>query len=73
MIENDSEVNQMTFAEKVKYVRAQLLISQKELAKEIGVSPVTIARWESQGLQPQFLTEKKFEAYCKLKGIIFEK
>lgn len=26
----------MTFAEKVKYVRGVLLISQKELAKELG-------------------------------------
>lgn len=36
----------MTFAEKVKYVRGVLLISQKELAKELGVSNVTINRWE---------------------------
>ena len=62
----------MTFAEKVKKVRAELLISQKELAQAIGVSYVTVSRWESQGLQPAFLTEKKFEAFCKNKGIELE-
>lgn len=62
----------MTFAEKVKFVRAKLLISQKELAKQVGVSVVTVTRWESQGLQPQFLTEKKFEAFCEAKAIKFE-
>lgn len=62
----------MTFAEKVKFVRAELLISQTQLAQEIGVSFSTVNRWESKGLQPTFLTEKKFETYCKNKGIQFE-
>lgn len=62
----------MLFSDKVKKVRAELLISQKELAKELGVSYVTISRWESQGLTPSFLTEKKFEAFCKAKGISFD-
>lgn len=34
----------MTFAEKVKHVRATLLISQEQLAKELGVSYVTVSR-----------------------------
>ena len=42
----------MTFAEKVKYVRGVLLISQKELAKELGVSNVTINRWENGVINP---------------------
>lgn len=62
----------MLFSEKVKIVRAELLLSQKELAKEIGVSYVTISRWESQGLKPSFLAEKKFETFCKTKGIVFD-
>lgn len=62
----------MTFAEKVKYVRAKLLITQKELAEQVGVAMVTVARWESQGLQPRFLTEKKFEKFCEEKGIKFD-
>lgn len=46
MIDLNSEMYDMTFAEKVKFVRAKLLISQKELAKQVGVSVVTVTRWE---------------------------
>lgn len=34
----------MTFAEKVKAVRAKLMVSQDELAKLVGVSRVTVTR-----------------------------
>ena len=62
----------MTFADKVKIVRAKLFLSQEKLAKEIGVSQMTVARWETQGIDPQFISEKKFEAFCRKKGIEFE-
>ena len=62
----------MTFADKVKIVRAKLFLSQEKLAKEIGVSQVTVSRWETQGIDPQFISEKKFEAFCREKGIEFE-
>ena len=61
----------MTFAEKVKYVRGKLLLSQKDFAKELGVTNITVNRWEKQGLNPSFLTEKKFEAFCEKNGIVF--
>ena len=61
----------MTFAEKVKLARSRLQISQKDLAKQIGVSRITVNRWESQGLQPQFLTEQRFETFCSAHGINF--
>lgn len=62
----------MTFAEKVKKARAELMISQEDFAKLIGVTRVTVTRWESQGYKPQFLTEKKFENFCESKGISFK-
>jgi len=62
----------MLFADKIKFVRAKLLISQKELARQLDVSFVTISRWESGKLEPNFLNEKKFEAYCSDKKIKFE-
>ena len=55
----------MRFSEKVKTVRAKLMLTQKELAKELGVSFATVNRWESKGIEPQFLTLKKFERYCE--------
>ena len=61
----------MTFADKVKFARAELMVSQEEFAKLIGVTRITVTRWESQGYHPKFLTEKKFENFCKEKGIVF--
>lgn len=62
----------MTFADKVKYVRATLLVSQTKLAEMIGISFPTINRWETGKLEPNFLNEKKFEAFCKKENIKFE-
>lgn len=62
----------MNFADKVKNVRAKLLISQTELAKKIGVSFETINRWETGKLQPSFLNEKRFEAFCETEKINFK-
>ena len=49
----------MTFAEKVKYVRGKLLLSQEDLAKQVGVSFATVNRWE-KGVEPHFLTQMRF-------------
>lgn len=62
----------MTFAEKVKYVRAELLLSQEDLANKIGVSFATVNRWETKGIEPQFLTQTRFEKFCQEQGINFE-
>ena len=62
----------MTFADKVKAVRAKLMISQEELAKLIGVSRVTVTRWESQGFEPRLMTEQKFKTFCEKQGIVIK-
>ena len=62
----------MKFADKVKYVRAKLLVSQVELAKLLGVSFPTINRWETGKLEPTFLNEARFDNFCKENNINFE-
>lgn len=62
----------MTFAEKVLYVRTKLLLTQFQLAKELGVSLVTIARCETQNKKPQAVQYGKFLAFCEKKHIFFE-
>lgn len=62
----------MTFAEKVKYVRGNLQLSQIQLAKELEVSNVTINRWERQGLKPSFLAEERFKMFCDKNNIKLE-
>ena len=62
----------MTFSEKVIFVRSELLLTQAQLAKELGVSQVTIARWESNKRSPQLIQESKFNKFCKKNNIKFE-
>ena len=62
----------MDFAEKVKFVRSQLKLSQEDLAHKLGVSFATINRWENGNYQPSRLAKKAFEDYCKENDIVFE-
>jgi DNA-binding transcriptional regulator YiaG len=62
----------MKFSEKVLEVRGRLLISQEQLAEEIGVSFATVNRWEQGRNEPSFLAQRKFNDFCVKKGIRFE-
>lgn len=42
----------MTFAEKLLFVRAELNISQTQLAEQLGVAFTTINRWENSKVKP---------------------
>lgn len=61
----------MRFAEKVVYVRRELFLTQAQLAKELGVSQVTIARWESEVSKPQMIQESKFNKFCEKNNVKF--
>ena len=62
----------MTILEKVKFVRTKPLISQEELASQIGVSFATINRWETKNIEQSCLTKALFDKYCEEKSIRFE-
>ncbi|MCL2798159.1 MAG: helix-turn-helix domain-containing protein [Firmicutes bacterium] len=62
----------MKFSEKVSEVRGRLLISQEQLAGELGVSFATINRWEQGRNAPSFLTQWKFNDFCKKHDIRFD-
>lgn len=59
----------MGFAEKVKFVRTKLKLSQEDLAHDLGVSFATINRWENGSYNPSRLAKKAFEDYCERKNI----
>ena len=61
----------MNFAEKVKFVRTELKLSQEDLAKELGVSFATINRWENGRYNPSRLAKKAFEDFCEKRTINF--
>lgn len=54
----------MTFAEKIKALRAEKHLKQSDLAKLLGVTTRTVAGWESQGRFP-----RKRELYQSLADI----
>lgn len=62
----------MTFAEQVKSVRGTLLLSQVQLAERLGVSFVTVSRWERKGIEPSFLAKARFNKFCEENGIVFD-
>ncbi|MCI5631954.1 MAG: helix-turn-helix domain-containing protein, partial [Bacilli bacterium] len=55
----------MTFAEKLLFVRAELNISQTQLAEQLGVAFTTINRWENSKVKPTRKAEIQFENFCK--------
>jgi len=62
----------MDFKDKVKAVRAQLFITQGQLAKELGCSLLTVGRWENGIKAPSFILEEKFKKFCKDNKIKFD-
>lgn len=63
----------MDFAEKVKYVRTMLKLSQEDFAHELVVSFATINRWENGNYNPSRLARKAFEEYCEKNNVSFPK
>lgn len=62
----------MEFANKLKYVRDRLKISQEHLSKELGVSFATVNRWESGRFMPNYKALKAFEDFCSKNDIHFK-
>jgi putative transcriptional regulator len=53
-----------TFPGFVKEVRRQLELSQKELARALGVSFATVNRWENGKTVPSKLAQVSFDSFC---------
>ena len=68
---NNMECDNMTFAEKVKYVRQKLYLTQSALAKAVGVSYPTISRWENGHCEPSLVQGAMFNDFCKKNDIKF--
>jgi len=56
-------------AEEIKTIRRECFLSQVDFAKEIGVTQITITRWETGKSVPNYTAMKRLLAYCKAKGI----
>ena len=40
------------YSKKIKLIREKLILTQKELANELGVSSITVCRWETGRCEP---------------------
>ena len=59
----------MDFGEQVLRVRSELNLSQESLGKELGVTNVTVCRWENGKSRPTKRQLGSFWLYCKRKKI----
>ena len=50
----------MTYAEAIKTLRKKMLITQTELAAQLGVAFVSVNRWENGKTKPSKLALKAF-------------
>ncbi len=59
----------MTLSQKIRYIRAEKLLSQQEFADAVGVSYSTVSRWEREHRKPQAKAIGKLIIWCKNNGI----
>ena len=49
----------MTYAEAIKTLRKKMLITQTELAAQLGVAFVSVNRWENGSYEPTMKAKRK--------------
>lgn len=60
----------MSYAEKVKFVRNELLLTQEELAALLCVNPVTVCRWETGKCEPTIKAKKAIKKIIEDNNLI---
>ena len=62
----------MSFCDDIKGIRQKCFLSQEAFAKELGVSFVTVNRWESGKTKPTYKTMKLINDFCRIRKIDFD-
>ena len=62
----------MTYAEAIKALRKKMLLSQTEMAKELGVAFVSINRWENGHCEPTIKAKRKLAPLFEKYNIVVE-
>ena len=62
----------MTYAEAIKALRKKMLLSQTEMANELGVAFVSINRWENGHCEPTIKAKRKLAPLFEKYGIEVE-
>ncbi len=60
----------MIYSEKIKILREKLLITQEELASALGVTAVTVCRWETGKCEPTIKAKKAIKKFIEENNLI---
>lgn len=60
----------MQYSEKIKILREKMLLTQKELAKALGVTNVTICRWETGKCEPTMKDKKAIRKFIEGNNVV---
>lgn len=71
MLENFKK-NEMNYSEKIKEYRDKVLITQTELANQLGVSFASVNRWEKGKFEPTMKVKRKLRVLFEKAGIAEE-
>lgn len=55
----------MSVSNSIKMLRERSLLTQEAFAKELGVSPATINRWETNKVRPNMSAMKAIKFFCE--------
>ena len=62
----------MNYAEAIKALRKKMLITQTELAAQLGVAFVSVNRWENGAYEPTMKAKRKLATLFEKNGISME-
>ena len=63
----------MEYSNKIKLIREKMILTQEELALALGVSSVTVCRWETGKCEPTIKIKKVIKKYIEDNKLVFEK
>lgn len=55
----------MSFSQEIRKIRLDSFLSQEEFAKVLGVTVMTINRWENGKSLPTLKTRKRIDLFCQ--------
>lgn len=62
----------MEYSNKIKQIREKMILTQEELALALGVSSVTVCRWETGKCEPTIKIKKVIKKYIEDNNLILE-
>lgn len=62
----------MEYSKLVKQLREKLILSQEEFAKLLGVSFMSVNRWETGKFEPTIKVKRKIIELCKANNVKVE-